>query len=123
MKDKSDRWSFMRCRTCGKTSKKLNNDHRHHWDKGQCSNCHYLGFRGKRVAVVGRYGSTKRKIGMGSTLGDRVNKHRVRITEENIELYCKVTQIMRGRPCVKKRVLATQDNGRKTARIIIPWET
>lgn len=55
----------------------------------------------------------------GKPNGRKIEKHRVRITKKNIDLYCKISQIIRDKPCrSKKLVIANQDS--KFVKPVLP---
>lgn len=92
---------MLRCKTCGFTIRCLDrNNNLHHWDHQQCYNCHYFrisskGYTGKST---GRYGEARVR-GVGWSKGRHFPKHKIRITKKNIELYCKLSKIIRDKPC------------------------
>lgn len=104
----------MRCRTCGFVVRVLDRDNNnHHWDYLQCVTCHYFGVIKSNKHNSGRYGKSKiRAIGYKTSKSlHKEEHHKIRITNSNIELYCKLSQIIRDKPCIPNLVLATQDNG------------
>lgn len=84
----------MQCITCGTTIRHIDKDHRHHWDHFQCAKCHYLGMRS---------GSGKRTKYHGDPLlktrstGKSIPSERVKVTPDNVDLYCKLSLILRNK--------------------------
>jgi len=85
----------------------MSNDRRHHWDHQQCYECHYLGID-KRGTLNKNYrnGSplANRWRGFKTKRGKRT-KLKLDVNEKNIDLYCKLSQIIRDKPCVPSLVL------------------
>ena len=107
---------MVRCKTCGRTQRVVDADFNHSWQHQQCSKCHYFGI-GKHDRTnnhSGRLGKRRDRTNFKGEkqFKDKIPKHKVIVTEKNIDLYCKISQIIRGKPCTNKdRVLNTQSNG------------
>src|SRR5574337_822109 len=96
----------MRCRTCMRTirSKDPTGRKNHNWDYNQCYYCHYLLlYSSPRIR-----GPSLMNGSMAKKTSKKIEKHRMIITEKNIELYCKISQIIRGKKCRPKVVLQNQ---------------
>jgi hypothetical protein len=98
----------MRCKTCPYTRKMGGGNMPHCWKYGQCPDCHYFGLYKNNQSNHGWAGSRIRGKSPKGT--GKVDYHKVRVTKINIDLYCKLSKILRDKSCKPNLVLNTQDN-------------
>lgn len=95
----------MRCKTCGFVKKGVNSK-THHWQRQQCSQCHYF--------KVGRHRRNYHRKKQYEYADGKRHREGIRkipkaiISEKNLDLYCKLSQIIRGKKCKPKMVFAKQ---------------
>lgn len=89
----------MKCRSCGINVNVIKG--RHCWEKSrQCGECHYFRrFRKTKEKKRGRFPYTN-DIPAGIQ-----RLYMRKITPENINLYCKLSYIIRGKKCINKNLL------------------
>ena len=76
----------------------------HSSKKGHCKQCHYLGLRKNKDPKL-----YKRTTGNLKWQDKPLEKYSVKITKDNLDLYCKLSKIIRGKSCTNpKLVLARQ---------------
>lgn len=93
------------CSTCGKI-KRNPKESLHCWNHGQCRECHYLGL----TPEYNLKKHAKRKC--RQPWQDKpLDKYNVKVTDKNIDLYCRLSKIIRGKPCKNpKLVIARQSH-------------
>lgn len=80
--------NMVRCGSCGKSFKHTNGlKNNHHWQKGECAGCHYLGMRKPYHKL---YGKSIRGV-------THVELHHTPITLSNAELFAKLAKIITGK--------------------------
>lgn len=80
--------NMVRCNSCGKSFKHTNGlKNNHHWQKGQCAGCHYLGL----------YKPYEKLYGKNIRGFSHVIHHKIPVTESNAELFVKLAKIITGK--------------------------
>ena len=108
----------MRCRTCSYTVKSIRLDTKHCWIHGQCPDCHYFGVYKNNQRDHGWAGARTR--GYKSMKGKKADYNRVIVNEKNIDLYCKLSSIIRGKPCSSKKKVISLQTRKNFSRTILP---
>lgn len=83
------------CITCGIPSRS-DAEFLHCWQHNQCRKCHYFGIIPKGKMSIKWESNPPHS---------KVEYHKSLITEKNIELYCKLSQIIRDKPCKNKNLV------------------
>lgn len=89
------------CKTCKNIMIVRDDRENHSWKYGQCGKCHYFGFQNKI-----RRNQNEKYLTRGKY--EKIIKHKQIVTEQNIDLYCKISKIIRGKKCKPHTVLSTQ---------------
>ena len=105
----------MRCRTCGFVVLRPKNEV-HHWQHQQCSQCHYFKIGRHRRKNQGikqheYHDGQKHRYGIG-------RRPIVIVNDKNIDLYCKLSEIILGKKCKMGMVIKMQKMNKALFQVV-----